>query len=60
MTQKPCYKEDSLSDFAEWAVQCGHYPVAPLIQNYREYLEDVRTRNQTSPTEDSRNTKPIT
>ena len=45
MSKKACYKEDSLSDFALWAVQCGHYPVAPLIKNYREYIEDVRNES---------------
>ena len=42
MDKKTCYKEDSLQDFAAWAKSCGHYPVAPLIQNYQEYVCHAR------------------
>ena len=41
MTEKPCYKEDSLKDFAAWAKSCGHYPIETLEQNYQEYLRYV-------------------
>lgn len=42
MTDKPCYKEDSLRDFAIWAAQCGHYSVAPLVKNYKEFVHHVK------------------
>ena len=45
MTDKPCYKEDSLTDFAAWAAICGHYNVAPLIKNYQEFLRYARENN---------------
>ena len=49
MIEKPCYKEDSLKDFAAWAKQCGHYSVAPLIKNYQEFLEHVRQDQNPKP-----------
>ena len=45
MSDQPCYKEDSLRDFAAWAVICGHYNVAPLTKNYQEFLRHVRENN---------------
>lgn len=53
MSDKPCYKEDSLKDFAVWAARCGHFSVAPLIKNYQEFLSNVRDRgpeDATTPT----------
>jgi hypothetical protein len=49
MSDKPCYKEDSLRDFALWAASCGHYTVAPLIDNYQEYLKNVKNRDPEPP-----------
>jgi hypothetical protein len=55
MLDESCYKEDSLRDFAKWAVLCGHYSVAPLIKNYQEFLyyaKDRKPEPQTAPIED--------
>ena len=50
MDRKTCYKGDSLQDFAAWAAQRGHYTVAPLIQNYQEYIQHVRNGgSETTP-----------
>lgn len=49
MTEKPCYKEDSLEDFATWAKNRGHYTVASLIQNYLEYKKNVEPFHQQKP-----------
>jgi len=53
MIEEACYKEDSLQDFATWAAYCGHYSVAPLIQNYTEYLCYVRNGNSEPITPDT-------
>jgi hypothetical protein len=53
MIEKTCYKEDSLQDFAEWATQCGHYSVAPLIENYQEFIKNVRSGEPEPAPEDN-------
>jgi hypothetical protein len=48
MSEQPCYKENSLEDFAAWAKEAGHYVVAPLIKNYEEFVSHARTTKNPS------------